>query len=354
MSFNTTLSIFALALAYFCAGRFGLSLAFINPSASAVWPPSGIALAAILLYGQRLWPGILLGAFVVNLPTQGSALTALGIAAGNTYEAIIGAALVVWLANGPRAFDHTKYIVRYILLAGLLSTALGATIGTLTLHLGGFVGWGQLSTVWLTWWLGDAVGNLTIAPLLVMWLSQPVWPVPSRQILEAAGLLTSIVLVSTLLFVSNVPSGLEYFALVPLLWGALRFGRRGAVTGAFVVSAIALWGTLRGYGPFATPTPYESLLLLQLFIATITMTALIVASVVSEQRRLEQRLRIKDSVSRILSETADSTAAASKVIQVICETAAGNSVISGSSIATPTNSSVSTFGVCPRPMWIHS
>ncbi len=286
-----------------------------------MWPPSGIALAAILLWGYRIWPGITLGAFLVNFTAQGSAVSALGIATGNTCEALLGAALVTRLANGANAFDRTQNILRFTLLAGFLSTALAASIGTLTLHLGGFAGWSELGWVWLTWWLGDAVGVLTIAPPLVMWLSQPVWPVRSRQILEAAALLAFVVLVSTLLFLNNVPSGLEYFALVPLLWAALRVGRRGAVSGAFVVSSIALWGTLRGYGPFAAPTPYESLLLLQLFIATITMTALIVASVVSEQRRLEQRLTIKDSVSRILSESVESAAAAQKVIQVICETA---------------------------------
>ncbi|MPZ78168.1 MAG: PAS domain S-box protein, partial [Deltaproteobacteria bacterium] len=320
LSFRTVILIFALALAYFCAGTFGLSLASINPSASAVWPPSGIALAAILLWGYRLWPGIVLGAFLVNFSAQESVVTALGIAAGNTFEAILGAALVSRFAHGPKLFDRTKDILKFILLAGVLATAVGATIGVITLNLGGFAHWNELSTIWLTWWLGDAVGNLTVAPLLLMWLTQPVLPVRSGQILEAAGLLVLLLLFSTLLFLNEVLSGLEYFALVPLLWAALRFGRRGAVTAAFLVSGIALWGTLGGLGPFATAEPHHDLLLLQLFMATIAMTALIVASVVSEQRRLEQRLRIKDAVSRILSETTAVTDAAPKIIKAICET----------------------------------
>ncbi|MEX0805743.1 MAG: MASE1 domain-containing protein, partial [Candidatus Binatia bacterium] len=320
LTFRTVILIFALALAYFCAGTFGLSLASINPSASAVWPPSGIALAAILLWGYRLWPGIVLGAFLVNFSAQESVVTALGIAAGNTFEALLGAALVSRFAKGPKAFDRTKDILKFILLAGVLATAVGATIGVITLNLGGFAHWNELSSVWLTWWLGDAVGNLTVAPLLLMWLTQPVLPVRSRQILEAAGLLVLLLLLSILLFLNEVPPGLEYFALVPLLWAALRFGRRGAVTAAFLVSGIALWGTLDGLGPFATAEPHHDLLLLQLFMATIAMTALIVASVVSEQRRLEQRLRTKDAVSRILSETTAITDAAPKIIKAICET----------------------------------
>ncbi len=321
-SLRTLMAILALALAYFCAGIFGLSLALTNPNASAVWPSSGIALAALLLWGYHLWPGVLLGAFLVNFAAQASFLTALGIAGGNTIEAILGAALLSRFANGANAFNRTRHILTFVLLAGAISPAVAATVGSMTLKLGGFIQPNEFSSIWLTWWLGDAVGNLIIAPLLLMWLTQPWLPVRSRQIFEAAALLVAVVSVGTLLFLNSVPVGLEYFALMPLLWGALRFGRRGAITAAFVVSGIALWGTLRGLGPFATSAPHESLLLLQLFMATITMTAVIVAAVISEQRRLEQRLRIKDAVSRILSEASTMNEAAPQIIKAICETAA--------------------------------
>ena len=319
---RTIAAILALAIVYFCAGIFGLSLAFNNPNASAVWPSSGIALAAILVWGFRLWPGILLGAFFVNFTTQGSLWTALGIAAGNSSEALLAAMLLSRFAEGANVFNRTRNILTFIFLAGIISTAAGATMGAITLYLGGFIARPEFSTVLVTWWLGDAVGNLIITPLLLMWLTQPVLPVRSRHIFEAAGLLTAVVSTSALLFLNPVPAGLEYFALGPLLWAALRFGRRGAVTAAFVTSGIALWGTVRDLGPFAESEPHESIFLLQLFIATITMTALVVASVVSQQQRLEQRLRIKDAVSRILSETSTMTEAAPQIIKAICETAA--------------------------------
>jgi PAS domain S-box-containing protein len=314
-------AILALAIVYFGAGIFGLSLAFNNPNASAVWPSSGIALAAILLWGFRLWPGIFLGALFVNFATQGSVWTALGIAAGNTCEALLAAMLLARFAQGANVFNRTRNILTFIFLAGIISTAAGATMGTITLYLGGFIARPEFSTVWLTWWLGDAVGNLIFTPLLLLWLTQPVLPVRSRHIFEAAGLLAAVVSTSALLFLNPVPAGLEYFALGPLLWAALRFGRRGAITAAFVTSGIALWGTVRDLGPFAESEPHESIFLLQLFIATITMTALVVASVVSQQQRLEQRLRIKDAVSRILSEASTMTEAAPQIIKAICETA---------------------------------
>ena len=314
-------AILALAIVYFSAGIFGLSLAFNNPNTSAVWPSSGIALAAILFWGFKLWPGILLGAFLVNFTTQASVWTALGIAAGNTSETLLAAILLGRFAQGANVFNRTRDILAFISLGGIVSTAVGATMGAITLYLGGFIARPEFSTVWLTWWLGDAVGILIITPLLLMWLTQSLLPVRSRHIFEAAGLLTAVVSTSALLFLNPVPPGLEYFALGPLLWAALRFGRRGAVTAAFVTAGIALWGTVRDLGPFAQSEPHESIFLLQLFIATISMTALIVASVVSQQQRLEQRLRIKDAVSRILSEATTMTEAAPQIIKAICETA---------------------------------
>jgi PAS domain S-box-containing protein len=319
--FQTAAFIVVLAVLYFCAGSFGLSLAHVHPSASAVWPPSGIALAAILLWGYRLWPGIFLGALLVNINVPGSLATALSIAAGNTLEALLGAALVFRFANGANAFEQTKSLLRFVLLAAILSTAVAATVGVTSLSLGGFARWDEFSTIWLHWWLGDMVGDLIVGSLLLLWLTQPFLSIKAMQILEAAGLLLTLVFVGWLLFLNTIPSGLEYFALAPLLWGALRFGRRGAITSTFIMSGIAIWGTLQGLGAFVAAKQDESLFFLQLFMATLTVTTLVMATVVSERRRLEQRLRIKDAVSRILAESPSMTDAAPKIIQVMCETA---------------------------------
>src|SRR5437762_1742654 len=145
----------ALTGVYFVAGKLGLSLAFVHASATAVWPPTGIALASLLILGFGTWPGILLGAFLVNLTTQGTVLTSLGIAIGNTLEGLAGAWLVRRFARGREAFEHPRDVFLYALLAGLLATLLSPTIGLGSLALGGFAPRAGIGGIWLTWWLGD-------------------------------------------------------------------------------------------------------------------------------------------------------------------------------------------------------
>src|SRR3989442_9882106 len=148
----------ALTLVYVIAGKLGLMVAFVHASATAVWPPTGIALAAFLLLGHRVWPAIWLGAFVVNITTAGSVATSIGIATGNTLEGLVGAYLVRRFAHGPYAFDHARDVFRFVVLTGLASTAVSATFGVTNLSLGGFSNWSDYRTVWWTWWLGEAAG----------------------------------------------------------------------------------------------------------------------------------------------------------------------------------------------------
>ncbi len=174
---------------YVLAGKVGLSLAFVHASASAVWPPTGIALAAFLILGYRPWPVIFAGAFVVNITTAGSVATSLGIATGNTLEALLGAYLVNRFANGVRTFDRAQDVFKFAGLAATLSTSVSATAGVVSLSLGGYATWADFGRIWLTWWLGDAVGALIFVPLLLLWFRQsPSCSTPRRPI-EAAGLL---------------------------------------------------------------------------------------------------------------------------------------------------------------------
>ena len=314
----------ALAAAYFGCGKFGLSLAYVNASASAVWPPAGLALAALLFRGQRLWPGVFLGAFLVNITTQGSTATSLGIAAGNTLEAALGAWLVSRFASGLEVFDRARNIFKFVLLAGVLSTAVSACLGVTSLCLGGFARWEQYWLVWFTWWLGDMAGDLVIAPLLVIWATQPRLDLSAKRLVEAAGLLLTVLVVAQIIFLGKNPffdpnAPLGYCALLPLLWAAFRFGQRGAVTSAFVTSGVALWGTLHGFGPFVKPGVNESLLFGQTFVGTINVTALVLAAVVSERKGAEKRLQIQDAVSRVLAEAPTLKEATPRIFQALCE-----------------------------------
>lgn len=319
--FRMLTAILALAAVYFGAGKLGLSWAYIHKSASAVWPPTGIAFAALLLYGYRLWPGIFIGAFLVNITTQGSLLTTLGIATGNTLEAILAAWAVTRYANGAKAFERARNIFRFVLLAPILSTAVSATIGVTSLTLTGFASWERYDDIWLTWWLGDAVGNLIVAPLLVIWATQPLPQWNWKRAVEASGLLLTLLLIGYLIFFRGIASSPDYAVVLPLLWAAFRFGRHGVVTSALIMSGTALVGTQFGVGPYADADPHQSLLRLQAFMGTIAATTLVLASVISERQRAQQCLEVQEAVSRVLAECSTLREVVPKVVQVLCERA---------------------------------
>lgn len=285
-------AIAALAAVYFLSAKVGLSLAFLNENATTVWPPTGIALAAVALFGYRLWPGIFLGAFLANWSIDGSVVTSFLIASGNTMEALFGAFLLYRFAGGRRPFDRPKHLFYFVVLTGMASTAVSATVGVASLLSGGFASPEDYKLVWLTWWLGDMISNLTVAPLLIIWFGRPLPALKLRRLMEAALLFLSIFLVGQLVFggwlppaVRNYP--LEYLEIPLLLWAAFRFGRHGASAAAFALSIIATRGTLAGYGPFALEDPNRSLLLLQAFMGTFALTALVLASVLFERNQAE-------------------------------------------------------------------
>src|SRR5690349_712252 len=178
----------ALAAVYFIAGKLGLKLAFVNASATPVWPCTGIALAALVLLGYDVWPAILASSFLVNLTTAGTAATAIGIAVGNTLEGMAGAYLVNRFARGRRAFDRPQDVFAFPVFAAIGSTAVGATVGVTTLALTGFAHWAEYGAIWWTWWLGDAVGDLVVAPALLLWAVAPRVRWNRAQWIEAAAL----------------------------------------------------------------------------------------------------------------------------------------------------------------------
>src|SRR5437899_10575007 len=147
--------LFGLAAVYYFAAKLGLRFAYINSSVTTIWPPTGIALAAFVLFGYRVWPAILGSAFLANVATSGVVLTSLGIAVGNTLEGLLGAYLVNRFARGGRVFDRVRDIFRFVTLAALLSTMVSATIGVAALIVSGTRELWEAPQIWLTWWLGD-------------------------------------------------------------------------------------------------------------------------------------------------------------------------------------------------------
>ena len=284
-----------LALLYFIAGKWGLTLAFVHVSATAVWPPSGIALAAFLVLGYRVWPGIFLGAFLVNITTAGTVLTTAGIATGNTLEGLVGAYLVNRFAGGRRAFRRPQDVFKFAALGGMLSTMVSATIGVSSLSLGGFARWTNFWPIWLTWWLGDAAGDIVAAPFLVLWAEKSRARWNAARLAEAGAVLFGFFVYGEIVFGGIAFSGtnlpLEYLCIPLLLWAAFRFGQREAATSIVVLAGLAIRGTLHGAGPFVMASENESLLLLQAFMGVLSLTTLAVASVVAQRNAADDALR---------------------------------------------------------------
>src|SRR5438067_1798247 len=300
--FPTLPAIGALTLIYIIAGKLALLLAFLNKSASPVWPPAGLALAALLVLGYRVWPAIFVGAFVVNFWTTPNVLVSLGIASGNTLEALCGALLVNRLAGGARVFDRPQDVFKFA-LAAIISTTLSPSLGVSSLAAGGFAQWSNYWPIWATWWLGDASGVLIFTPLLLLWSvpsSHRTWN--QNQVLEVSVLLLLLIFLAETVFGGWFPiSAHNYpisFICGPIvIWMAFRFTPRETATAIFILSAIAIWGTLHGFGPFILRTENQSLLMLQAWTAALTITAMAIAAAIAERNRAQAAIeQQKDAV----------------------------------------------------------
>jgi signal transduction histidine kinase len=242
-----------------------------------------------LLLGANIWPGVFLGAFLVNVTISGAVAPSLGIACGNTLEAFVGAWLVMRYAHGRHAFDRAADIFRFTLLAGLLSPTLSATVGVTSLVWGGLARWADYGAIWWTWWLGDAMGALLVTPLVLSWSTTQHRPWRRSEFGEAVLVFLAVVSLGLLVFAGLLPRGPQQplaFLVVPLLaWMAFRLSQREVTTTVAVLASLALWGTLHGFGPFARTAPNVALLLLQTFMGVMAVTTTIVAAVVAELKQ---------------------------------------------------------------------
>jgi signal transduction histidine kinase len=291
---SRALVLLALAAVYVAAGKFGLLFAFVHASASPVWPPSGVAIAAVLLLGRWVWPAVFIGAFLVNVTTAGSAASSLGIAAGNTLEALLAGYLVGRFASGPATFERPRHVFVFAGLAGFVSTTVSASLGVASLVASGLASLADAPRIWWTWWLGDLAGALIVTPAIVLWFRTRPLGFANRSA-EAALVLVSTALVGSLAF-GELGTGrsLSFVCLPPLAWGAFRLRPRDVSTCVVLLSAIAVRGTLAGIGTFGRGGANESLLLLEAFMATISMTMLPVAVVVAaRQRTADDRRRVQ-------------------------------------------------------------
>ncbi|HEX7896537.1 MAG TPA: MASE1 domain-containing protein [Planctomycetota bacterium] len=308
---------------YFIAGKLGLRLAVVHESATAVWAPAGVALAGYLLFGREIWPGLFAAAFLVNATTLSSAPAALGIAAGNTLEGLVGALLLEKTGGGRKALDTAGGVLRFAGFAGLLATLVAATLGPATLWLAGLAPAAQLPEIALTWWLGDAMGVLLIAPLILLWAPPTGDRRPVRAV-EGFAFLALLALVSAVVFGewTRKPLPIGFLMLPLMMWAAFRFGLAGTSAVAVMIAAIALWSTLHGRGPYVVPNRNQTLLILQSYMGITGTTCLAVAAAVEDRRRrlrevtalnatLDARKAELSTLHRLLSHDVSNVATAS-------------------------------------------
>jgi signal transduction histidine kinase len=273
---------------YIGAAKVGIDLSVAHGVITPVWAPTGIALAALVLFGRRLWPAVAIGALVANATSGASLGEAAAIAGGNTLEAVVGATLLAQVGFRP-ALDRVRDVFALIVLGAVVSTTVSATNGVTTLWLSGDVAASAYASEWLLWWVGDAMGDLVVAPLLLVWLTAAPWKLERTRAVEGLALLALLVASSVLVFLG----GLWRYPhlLFPLLvWAPLRFRQAGAVTGNFVVAAIAIAGAVNGTTPIGTGSTTAVVQLLEGLLAALTVTTLLLGAVLSERAAAKTEL----------------------------------------------------------------
>jgi PAS domain S-box-containing protein len=265
--------------AYVGAAKLGLELDVAHGIITPVWAPSGIALAALLILGNRYWPAVTLGAFIANVTSDSSVAVAAGIAVGNTLEPVVGAALVRRFGYRP-ALDRVRSVIVLTVCGALISTAIAATNGVTVLSIAGQRE-DSYPTAWVLWWFGDAVGVLMVAPLLLVlstWRSMRLSP---RQAVEGLILVAALVAVSVVVFKAGAWR-YPYLLFPLLLWAAIRFKSAGAAVASFVVGAIGTWGAVAGDLPFGVDTATEQVQVAQALFAVLAVSLLVVGATIAE------------------------------------------------------------------------
>lgn len=280
----------SLTLAYFATGWLGLQMPFTDAHITLVWLPTGIAVAALLLWGRRAWPCIFVGAFLVNLVVGSSGLLAAGIAVGNTLGPLL---TVRWLrgAGFEPAFSRQSDVGAMVVAAGL-GMAVSATLGVINLHLAGALSTASLGTAWLSWWMGDTVGVLLIGPLLLT-LTRKNLEQLGRNPWALAGWVIVACPVMWLVFLHDFDSvertlPLAFLTFPLFAWAALRSGVTGAAIAGLAFSLVAAWGTSTGHGTFSLPDSRVSMFLLWSYMASTVITGLLITALQAERRLAEE------------------------------------------------------------------
>ncbi|MGA7328649.1 MAG: MASE1 domain-containing protein [Rhodomicrobium sp.] len=274
--------------------KLGLKLALINPSASPVWPATGFALAMILLRGHHIWPAVFIAALIANAITAGSFLTSAIIASGDTVEALIGGYLITWFCRGTRAFDTPKDVAKFALICIGPPTLISATIGVSALQAGGFIEPGQLTSVWMTWWMGDCASALLLTPVIVLWAVSGPGSYDRRALANIALLVAAASAIGFVVFTplagaepGKAPMG--FLVMMPLIWAGLYRGQRDTATVALVLACFAIWGAA-GITPSVRFIVNDAVMLVSMFVIGAALPSLALSAEVASRRQAQEKL----------------------------------------------------------------
>lgn len=293
----------ALFLAYIFTARIGLTLSAVSGFATLIWLPTGISFTALFLWGNRLWPFVTLAAFVINYWTGAPLLVAVFLAVGNTLEAVIGVWLFQKFAGKETRLERIRDVSVFVICVALLSTLVSATIGVTTLNTAGLVKTGELGKTWMAWWIGDALSNFVVAPLILVWSQRPEFEKRLSWKMEGLFLTLAVVSLSAFIFTSRPgdlisPYVRTHWIFILLIWATLRFGQHANVLLTMVLSSIAIWGTMQGVGPYQEVLLTENLVLVQLFTAALAITGLFFGALGREK---DEALRMRSDFISIAS-----------------------------------------------------
>jgi signal transduction histidine kinase len=289
-------SVALVAFAYYVAGRLGLELAYLDGAVAAMWPPAGLGIAVLFLYGVRLWPGIVIGDLLLadfSTPLG----TVLGQTVGNTLALVAAALLLRRLVGGRGKLERTLDVLALVLCA-VVGALISAAFGPTALRLGDVISADEFGRVFRTWSLADALGVLVVAPALLTWASTGLRGIRRRDVVEGVVGLVVLVVLAEVAPQRDVP----YIVFPVLLWAALRLGPRGAATAIVVVCSITVWNTAQEDGPFVRESITDSVLATQLFIATAALTSLLLAAVTAERAGVARALAVSEAAQRALAD----------------------------------------------------
>jgi signal transduction histidine kinase len=305
---------------YYGAGRAGLHLAYLHGSVTALWPPVGVGIAALVILGPGVWPGIVIGDLLLaDFSTPWG--TIVGQTVGNTLEVVLASVLFLRLAQRRIGLERVRDVLALVACAAV-GTLVSAVFGVVSLRLGDVIKASEFGSVFRTWWLGDFSGALVFTPLILTWAARRTpWRMPRVQLVEAA------LLFAVLLVLIEVPSqqDVPYIVFPVLIWAALRFGPVGAATALAITSSLTVWNTAHGSGPFIRTSITHSVLASQLFVAVAALTSLVLAAVTAERtasERAQQALTDEQAALRRIATLVAAEAASERVFdQVAIETA---------------------------------